>query len=732
MQGENTMTYSLPEIQPKTLPNPAWFPTKAQCFIYRNWELVSPERMAEVLDTDAGTVRRMAEAMGLDPDPDVNPAWISRGYITLIRNNWHLLDYSQLCTLLGWTEDYLAFILKEDDFLSVKLGGFKPGCDRLKIRPLDQAQLKRTAEINALTQAVRARLPERTAQPFDFFENLPSGGTIETSPTQQRFIHRFIYSYCALYGDTFLDKQLIDESFPEPMLEAYQRLGINGIWTQALLAKIAPFPFDGSVSEGYERRIEGMRYLTEKLGRYGIKLFLYLNEPRSMPNEFFADKPDIKGEPDGKFNSCLCVGAPAVQKYLYDSAAFVAKSVPGLGGVFTITASENATNCYSHRNESSITCPRCKEKSRAEIYALVNRLLYEGFVSENPDIQVAAYTWAWDGIDESRRVMELMPKEVAVMSVSEHHVRKNVGGVDTHVVDYSISIEGPGEYSKTLWKEAAESGRRAFAKVQFNNTWEIAAVPFIPVFDKIYRHIRGITETGNVSGLMLGWTLGGYPSPPLDMVKEFYAKLPDIPSLDEIYEKVFPGADTGILSAAFTKFSEAFDEYPFSIGVAYSAPQHYAPANLLYEKETGWRATMVGYPYDDLAGWRHIFPEDVFIAQLEKMYRKWGEGLELLKKADVKASKSLSEVYDAAEVCHIHFKSMYNQAMYVTCRRSGKDILPLLDDEAALAERAAAVVARNATIGYESSNHYFYTMGNLLEKIINCDYLKKVFMGEIK
>ena len=57
-----------------------------------------------------------------------------------------------------------------------------------------------------------------------------------------------------------------------------------------------------------------------------------------------------------------------------------------------------------------------------------------------------------------------------------------------------------GEYSKTLWKKAAESGRRAFAKVQFNNTWEIAAVPFIPVFDKIYRHIRGITETGNVAG----------------------------------------------------------------------------------------------------------------------------------------------------------------------------------------------------------------------------------------
>ena len=88
----------------------------------------------------------------------------------------------------------------------------------------------------------------------------------------------------------------------------------------------------------------------------------------------------------------------------------------------------------------------------------------------------------------------------------------------------------------------------------------------------------------------------------------------------------------------------------------------------------------MGYPYDDLAGWRHIFPEDVFIAQLEKMYRKWGEGLELLKKADVKANKSLSEVCQRCRGVPYHFKSMYNQAMYVTYRRSGRDILPLLDD----------------------------------------------------
>ena len=46
----------------------------------------------------------------------------SRGYITLIRRNWHLLPYDQLLELLEMTPEQLAFSLREDDFLWIKLG----------------------------------------------------------------------------------------------------------------------------------------------------------------------------------------------------------------------------------------------------------------------------------------------------------------------------------------------------------------------------------------------------------------------------------------------------------------------------------------------------------------------------------------------------------------------------------------------------------------------------------
>jgi len=54
-------------------------------------------------------------------------------------------------------------------------------------------------------------------------------------------------------------------------------------------------------------------------------------------------------------------------------------------------------------------------------------------------------------------------------------------------------------------------------------------------------------------------------------------------------------------------------------------------ANLLFEAPTGYRATMVGIPYDDLDSWRAIYPPKVFIGQLEKVAAGFQEALEILQ-----------------------------------------------------------------------------------------------------
>ncbi|MCL2519249.1 MAG: hypothetical protein FWF15_11870, partial [Oscillospiraceae bacterium] len=104
------MALTLPPLRDKNL-NFAHFPTVYQCFIYRNWETVTPKKLAEILGTDEATVLKAADDMGLDTNIEVDPMWYEAGYITIIRNNWHLITYEQLCNLLEWDKDKLAYVL---------------------------------------------------------------------------------------------------------------------------------------------------------------------------------------------------------------------------------------------------------------------------------------------------------------------------------------------------------------------------------------------------------------------------------------------------------------------------------------------------------------------------------------------------------------------------------------------------------------------------------------------
>jgi hypothetical protein len=116
-------------------------------FVFRNWTLVPIERLATVLETSKANVARLGKSMGLANPPRVSSDQLSRSYITIIKRNWHLLPEEQLLTLLEWSREKLAFTLREDDFLYIKLGSFKPDCPRLKYTTPTEAENKRAAQI---------------------------------------------------------------------------------------------------------------------------------------------------------------------------------------------------------------------------------------------------------------------------------------------------------------------------------------------------------------------------------------------------------------------------------------------------------------------------------------------------------------------------------------------------------------------------------------------------------
>src|SRR5690606_1802266 len=126
------------------------FPDAAHAVVWRNWQLVEPERLAAVLGTSAEKVVELAGSMGLPKETRVPTAMRERGYITLLRRNWHLLPYEQLLQLLDISADEMAFRLREDDFLYIKLGSIKPQCPFVRYREPDAKSQQRAAEIKAV------------------------------------------------------------------------------------------------------------------------------------------------------------------------------------------------------------------------------------------------------------------------------------------------------------------------------------------------------------------------------------------------------------------------------------------------------------------------------------------------------------------------------------------------------------------------------------------------------
>src|SRR5262245_57737204 len=93
------------------------FPDRIHEFVWRNWNAVEPDKLATILGTSAKNITELAVSMGLPRHVEIPSEMRKRGYITLIRRNWHLLPYKQLLELLEMTPEQLAFTLREDDML---------------------------------------------------------------------------------------------------------------------------------------------------------------------------------------------------------------------------------------------------------------------------------------------------------------------------------------------------------------------------------------------------------------------------------------------------------------------------------------------------------------------------------------------------------------------------------------------------------------------------------------
>ncbi|HWB95998.1 MAG TPA: hypothetical protein VG672_04835, partial [Bryobacteraceae bacterium] len=807
------------------------FPQRQFLFLWRNWELANLDRMALVLRTKPEILRGLGRSMGLPPKPELSSEQLRRIYITVIRQNWHVLPLEQITELLGWTPEKLAFTLKEDDFLDVKLGP-KPACDPVVYSEPTAEDKRRLAEIRKLVESAMGKTLAQPGEPaFTFVSRLSQleppvrsvtarpgsgqldlthyrlestadvppalaetlrrhmrslraseGGTarlrlrLDSSLEPATFVFdpqsdgaelaagsadalfqsvrwfqdatdfaggpflpaqrverkvaldpRYLYSFFALYGDPLLETDI--DPFPDGYLDKLGRVGLNGVWMQCVLNNMAPSKSFPEFGRGSEQRLANLNRLVERAARQGLKIYLYLNEPRSMPAAFFESHPEIRGaESRGVY--AMCTTPALVRDWISDSLAHIFQQVPGLGGVFSITMSENLTNCFSHFHPES--CPRCSQRKSWEVVGEVLEAFRSGVRRSSRDAAVIAWDWGWPE-DMCRELIPKLPRDIRLNSVSEWSTPIERGGVKTRVGEYSISVVGPGPRATANWQRAKEAGVRYMAKCQFNNTWEISAVPYIPVPNLIAEHCSRLVRSG-ISGLMAGWTLGGYPSPNLEVAKEFYLSPAGSPEevLRRVAERRYGKDARDLVLHAWTEFSEAFRLYPYSVAI-YTIPTQHGPANLLRARPTGVRNSMILFPQDDYKRWAGQYPPEVAQREFARMASRWQAALPDFQKAmrTAAAQGKPGALEDAAiaETCWIHFQSTANQIEFYILRDGPQSaqargrMRELARAEIDLARRLYPLVRQHSVIAYEASNHYYYRPTDLLEKILNCQYL---------
>lgn len=228
-----------------------------------------------------------------------------------------------------------------------------------------------------------------------------------------------------------------------------------------------------------------------------------------------------------------------------------------------------------------------------------------------------------------------------------------------------------------------------------------------------------------------------------------------------VAQRRFGDALAPAVVTAWNAYSEALKAYPFDNHPLYLGPVQAGPANPLWEHPTGYRASMVGFPYDDLTRWRAMYSEDTYIGNYSAMAQGFDAATAALKEAaehlslEPALANALSEHLRVARACAIHFKSTSNQARFIQLRRSLEDarhvaggrgvevpegaafpamadgdalralkeIATIIIDERALAREMYDLQSHDSRLGFEASNQYHFTPMDLAEKVLNTEDL---------
>ncbi|MBQ6596933.1 MAG: hypothetical protein IJH79_05210 [Lentisphaeria bacterium] len=389
----------------------------------------------------------------------------------------------------------------------------------------------------------------------------------------------------------FIDELTNDvDYYPEEYLNKLAHEGVNGLWLTMYFRDLPSSVFPGRGKDA-EKRFAKLRLTVERCARYGIRIYVFLSEPKlfgnthfSVPFEDAKDHPEIIGAKVDKFG-LFCVSTEAGKRYLAESMEQIFKAVPNLGGVINIMLGEDNGSCVafqaSHPDKEEGRCPVCSKRDFADIFCELAEL-YSGIMHKyNPAAEYIGWFYAPGQRDDSEFMKRLLHIAEKWPDCATLMFNFESGGAAWQlnkkriVFDYSLAYVGPSK----LFAESTAKAPRMGAKLQVGCSHENAAVPFIPVPENLYDKYKFMHEHG-VSAAMQCWYFGNYPG----LMNKAAGELSFEPfashAQDFLTALARPdwGKNAPKAAAAWNYFSQAYRQFPANLSFEWFGPLHHCIA----------------------------------------------------------------------------------------------------------------------------------------------------------
>ena len=541
-----------------------------------------------------------------------------------------------------------------------------------------------------------------------------------------------------------------EKSYTEEILKEIAGNGFNAIWVHGQLHHIIPHPRYPEFAQNSHLHLQALRNLCREAGKAGLKVYLYLQPPRAIPvndRAFWQAHEEDGGQilesygDDGtKFQvRSLCTSLPEVRKYIRESFAELALQLPELGGLIIISSSEYPAHCYSNRNcrpgpirprklvmdHIPTNCPHCAERQPEEVVLELLHTIRDGVRSVSSDLDLIFWNWSWSMyIDPPcETIISRLPKDIRLLVDFERGGYRKDG---TFINEYSLGYSGPSEQFLETKAAADRAGIQVLPKFQLGTTHELATVRSLPVIENLFRKAEYIRKN-NLKGFMGCWNFGNLLSSSLKAF-HYFVNIPDEISCDNALlifaRKTYPDSDPEKITEAWHYFSEAMEQYPFTVPFLYVGPQNHSLA--LIPKKGPLSGKKIGRSFlPDERGDSYIdseteeFPLDEIIRRMEILAEIWKKGTDLLRETLPADHPDLGN----AVICGAVWKSTFNMFRIYRLRKHWDDVmtaewLEIVKEELNVAESVLPYVEADPQQGWHIEGDFYSFNGEMIRKKI--------------